>query len=435
MNKEPRIGGSMKSLVSLTLSVVFASSAFGGEKIALLFGGGTKPMEREFNLFAFTEEAIKFVKFAQERNYNIVGAYGDGRTNIKVNALLKSPLPLFSNEAFINQIDSVIQKINDGKVERIIVEVSSHGYLRSAGELTHSVRAGMPRDTTISLDHLGLLKEAALSKGVKVFIFDTSCYSGESIVLANQNTCVVTSSNSFTESLIGKSKYFSSFTLSFWDELEKNPSIEETWLKARKENLETQLPRISTKIDQLLRAPDDRYFSTSPVTTGPELDALSRRSSIFWRNEFLNLSSKSIPIYEMGHEDKPVSLSNYFDRMDKLLSINPSRERQEYLDLENTYLNPGQNISFGDCMEVLDKKDPLREDEKKLLEFCQSPEVKKFLDVNIPKFKADEALLYESGFYPLLANVPALERDSYDIMYRLKLNEPQSSELCREFQF
>lgn len=94
--------------------------------------------------------------------------------------------------------------------------------------------------TTVELSDLIELRNLAKSKHVKMAIIDASCHSGNSLDLADNNTCVISST--------GPNHYgYAAFSEKFSAGMMKGKNLEDLFLETRENDSTSGLPMISTK--------------------------------------------------------------------------------------------------------------------------------------------------------------------------------------------
>lgn len=219
----------------------------------------------------------------------------------------------FTTQQYKKLIADYVTKINNGeftKGDQILIHIATHGAIKVGGQLTHSVatanNALQNYDTLggdlADLDELKRLSDLANQKGIKLGIIDESCHSGNSLSLANDNTCVLT--------ITGPLHYGWNGGNSNPDVLNKNlvpgKSLEDIYLKARRESADTGFPMISSpegkKVqDQLyemltpyLYAFDSNHDKLLPYMTSGEQDLLCKYDSNF--AELNNIISQMLDI-------------------------------------------------------------------------------------------------------------------------------------------
>ena len=212
-------------------------SVFAGDKYFSFIGGGGEP-DGETTIF---DPEIPFVgdyvKKSRPKHVNISFNGGHGSTEKKLEESFGDKNNSFTMESFHQIIQSYADQIRSGEIksgDQVVVYLSTHGARKKDSENTHHIAFAGSDGTsdlvtleganTASLDELKVLSELALKHDVKLGIIDDSCHSGNSLALANKNTCVVSSSGP---------DLFGFASTAFSKNLKKGRSLEDYFLKAR----------------------------------------------------------------------------------------------------------------------------------------------------------------------------------------------------------
>lgn len=179
----------LKLLMPLLLTTV-ASTSFALKEIVVLGGGGDEGRE---TIFDSAYETL--MTNATLTPWNKVSVFNGGhsKTNwmIENTAKVKNKTATTSQlNSTINELTTSIQKGSLKKGDQLFLTIASHGLAHSDNSTTHSVATN---DGEFNLDSLKKLRDLAEIKGIKLAIYDASCYSGESLKLGSNKTCVVTS--------------------------------------------------------------------------------------------------------------------------------------------------------------------------------------------------------------------------------------------------
>jgi hypothetical protein len=144
------------------------------------------------------------------------------------------------------------EQIKSGQMkagDQLMLMIDTHGAVNSPGESTHQIATGSASDhldlnnlagsTNVSMDALKNLTVLARQKGIKLAIIDFSCHSGNSLSLANENTCVISST--------GTTHFgYNTFSENFIDKMKRGKSLEDVFLDTRKSTTDNSYPMIST---------------------------------------------------------------------------------------------------------------------------------------------------------------------------------------------
>jgi hypothetical protein len=121
------------------------------------------------------------------------------------------------------------------KGDQVLLVIDTHGAVRTPGEATHSV--ALEGGERVSLDELRALRDKLAKAGVQVAIVDHSCYSGASLALADENTCVLASSSANRETFTRDG---------FLTGLRPGRSLEQAFREGRFADATGDMPEIST---------------------------------------------------------------------------------------------------------------------------------------------------------------------------------------------
>jgi len=162
-----------------------------------------------------------------------------------------TPTSQFREVDYKRLIQKYTQMLKDDQIksgDQLMIYIDSHGGEKEAALKTHRISTAegtavnldsLEGSETVSLDALEALKDLAKTKHVKMAIIDASCHSGNTIALADENTCVVSSS--------GPNHYgYTSFGYAFPNAMSKGKTLEEVFLDVRNNENAPSFPMIST---------------------------------------------------------------------------------------------------------------------------------------------------------------------------------------------
>ncbi len=162
-----------------------------------------------------------------------------------------TPTSQFREVDYKRLIQKYTQMLNDNQIktgDQLMIYIDSHGGEKEASLKTHRISTAegtavnldnLQGSETVSLDDLEALKDLARTKNVKMAIIDASCHSGNTIALADENTCVISSS--------GPNHYgYTSFGYAFPNAMSKGKTLEEVFLEVRNNENAPSFPMIST---------------------------------------------------------------------------------------------------------------------------------------------------------------------------------------------
>ncbi len=239
-----------------SLLFMFCSDLFAENRIVYLGAGGE---EEGTKTTIFDGGAKIFAKFNErvKNNYKTAVAFDGGHSESEKivkydfkNADFKGS---FSAENYNKTISDIIKKIksNPPKIsanDKVMVFIDTHGAEKEPNQKTHSVslagaqiksfNSGSLPEESINLDSLSELASLAKEKNIKLAIIDGSCHSGNTLKLANDNTCVISGSL--------PNQYATDFTEFLAKKFQPGKSIEQAFIEARLEADGTPFPMISS---------------------------------------------------------------------------------------------------------------------------------------------------------------------------------------------
>lgn len=247
---------SLKTIGLLVAAISFNVSAQ-SSYMAILGGGG----EPKTSTTIFDNDVNSVTKFAVSNSQwkttlSFNGGHSKTEQIIRDNmGGFNSTTQTFTAQSFENIIKNYETKILAGEIkqgDQLMLHINTHGATRSdAVEKTHVVSTAEGTlenyDTlggkTVSLDRLKRLTELAEQRGIKLAIIDLSCHSGNTLNLANKNTCVISGTG---PNHYGYGGGGSTFTGKFNEKLSKGKSLEAVFLEARSDFYDMSFPMISS---------------------------------------------------------------------------------------------------------------------------------------------------------------------------------------------
>lgn len=249
----------------------------------LVLGGGGDPVGDK-TIFDESLQTLFDKKNELNLKTNVVFDGNHSQTESIISRATGVPVKHFTEANYNNVVNEYIRKIESGEIksgEKLLVYMDTHGGEKTDGVETHPIAMGgtpikdfskIDGGKGRSMDVLAKLAEAAKAKNIKLAIMDFSCHSGNSIALANSNTCVITSSGPNHFGYTGFANYM-------LDEMKPGRSLEDAFLAARKRETMPSFPMIST--DAGKKVSSDIYREISPYlfykdqTNGMSVDKLS----------------------------------------------------------------------------------------------------------------------------------------------------------------
>jgi hypothetical protein len=256
------------SAVILTLICALSATARAGNKYMYSFGGAGDPPNEvntftsEFDLLAVTAKGYGWknhILFNGQHPKDIEEVKSQAGDNVKK----------FSQQNFAQSLKQIQQDLTSGKIkagDQIMIVIDTHGAPTSSGK-SHLIACN---DGLCDLKKLDQILRSLESKGVKTAVVDLSCYSGHSLNLASDKTCVI--SGSSTDDVA-----WNTFSVGFTSALQPGHSLEEAFLQTRGQ-VAKGLPQIS---------------SPAGVATSATMRALSKESILYLDvSDFLKKQSR-----------------------------------------------------------------------------------------------------------------------------------------------
>ncbi|HLD99032.1 MAG TPA: hypothetical protein VJB59_02170 [Bdellovibrionota bacterium] len=205
-------------------------------KIALIIGGGGEPPGKET---IFDKSFKLLADKVRASGYESHVVFDGGHAKLETIAKTLGTKSDFTDDAIRSTLNQLLDDLKTKKIkpgDQILVVNMSHGIPPVSGQKTHHVSTMF---STFSLDALEELRELAESSHVKIAIVDQSCYSGNTLSLATDRSCVISAAGNH----VGTNRDIESF----WKEAKPGMSLESIFLNSRRDATpSSSAPRIST---------------------------------------------------------------------------------------------------------------------------------------------------------------------------------------------
>lgn len=261
----------MKLPLIVSLSILLIATPAFAERKMILMGGGGEPRAKPTTIFDDTIKSLDGYLQNNKWNQFVVsfnGGHAQTENEIKnrfPGAASKSSFTPNNYQAILKNYENQLLKGELKAGDQLLIMIDSHGAMASGTEETHQIAIGavngpnnlttLRDSTTVSLDILKNISKLAKEKGVKLGILDFSCHSGSSLSLANENTCVISSS--------GPRHFgYTGFSPNFIGNMKPGKSLEDVFLESRKTINDHSFPMISTPEGQAIN--NDFYPSITP---------------------------------------------------------------------------------------------------------------------------------------------------------------------------
>ncbi len=229
-----------------------------------VLGGGGEPTGKttifDNNLFILS-------KFVKNSDWKTVVSFNGGHEKTEEILTIKfnkaKDYGNFTKENYHSIVDEMLSKIKSGELkegDQLMISIDTHGAETDYKELTHKIALGFGAATNlnnldgakvVNLDRLKELADLAAEKGVKLAVIDLSCFSGNTLKIANPKTCVITGTGPDQYGYAGAIdyklfKYPITFGSKFFSQMKKGKNLEQTFLDARMTGNVPDYPMIST---------------------------------------------------------------------------------------------------------------------------------------------------------------------------------------------
>lgn len=242
---------------SITLSVILASSQVHSvERTFVMLGGGGEPEKISSTIFDPTLNYLD--SYLQKNKWRNVISFNGGHSQTEAIMAMKFSDSINKSSFTKNNYEVIIknyeQQIKSGQMkagDQLMLMIDTHGAMKSDNDSTHQIAVGssvsqLDRNSlsgsgsiNVSLDALKNLTALAREKGIKLAIIDFSCHSGNSLSLANENTCVISST--------GTNHFgYNTFSENFINKMKPGRSLEDVFLDTRKGTTDNSYPMISS---------------------------------------------------------------------------------------------------------------------------------------------------------------------------------------------
>jgi hypothetical protein len=225
--------------------LIFANISF-AKNIALFWGGGGEPSSKDSTIFDSDFRA--FVPGLLAKGWEVRPLFGRGHAKTENLVSQFDPQGLnreFNSKSVYEEIQKLMLEIKN--LTQVLLIVSSHGHEPQKDQKSHRVSATDPRiQNTVNLNEIIELRDLLEEHRIPFAVIDLSCYSGATLDLATQNTCVISSSSSQEFS-------YSQFASALAREMLKGSHFEQSFLKARQQFDDFSSPEISTPENSIIK--------------------------------------------------------------------------------------------------------------------------------------------------------------------------------------
>lgn len=227
--------------------ILFPLSTFAGNKYYSIIGGGGD--SREQKAAQFVTPFKNFIgNTPQVANVLFDGVHPESYAQVQ--ASTTKTVEKFNHATIENFLNRMASDIESGKIktgDQVLIYIANHGSPKNEATETHFISVDKQavgpdekrlQDQPLNLDELKKIRDLCKKKGIKLALIDGSCYSGNSLALADENTCVISSASRSQVS-------FQSFADNMTANLKSGTNLEDAFLKARASSVGGR-PAIST---------------------------------------------------------------------------------------------------------------------------------------------------------------------------------------------
>lgn len=474
----------------LVLLLINSQNAMADRKL-IMMGGGGEPKNLSTTIFDETLTGLdNYVKKNKWDEVVVSFNGGHAKTEELVNSKFKDATSksTFTKNNFNAIIKTYETQIKNGELksgDQLLVMIDSHGAMKTEGDSTHQIAVGASASQTnlndlggmtlVSMEALKGLAALAKEKGIKLGILDFSCHSGNSLSLANENTCVISSS--------GKTHFgYNTFSDNFIGKMKSGKSLEDVFLDTRKATTDNSFPMISSPEGEVINrdiypniTPYIYYYEENPLVdkmTNYLLEASSNNGLCTRANQYaelqrqleslqaastLNMNKnmpeiakiKSLIAQYKGKQDSYINMvrswgATELSNSEKFSATAKSGKKSYTMSasfswkelVETDYDSIIKNVSNA----KLSTKDPTYQAQfqasidmhtkakvKQMELIAQYPNLKDY------KVKFKQQLNEFKGTYALANQIAMEERKLYDAMYSNLRNENNQKNACKDF--
>jgi hypothetical protein len=233
------------SLKNITLFLVLTANTWASDHL-LFIGAGGEPAKLDT---IFDNTIKKIGEFTSQNPSLKVDVALNGGVHAVTKTIIDNAFPNATTKSDFRVADynrliaSYIAKLQNNEMlpnEQLMIFIDTHGASSDDKSTTHKVSTSDESgEAFVNLDELKKLQILAKEKKVKMAIIDMSCHSGSTLNLADDNTCVISST--------GPNHYgYALSSENFASKMKKGKNLEEIFLEARAQDSSSGLPMIST---------------------------------------------------------------------------------------------------------------------------------------------------------------------------------------------
>jgi hypothetical protein len=485
----------------IAFSILFFHSillGYCGEKKLYFFGGGGEP-EGPSTIFDGHINLVSQFINTKDSTWSATQSFNGGHEQTEKQLQSKLPnasaLGSFNEKNYLQALSNLEGKLVSGELksgDQLLLIMDTHGAVNSTNEKSHSVALSqgtaenletLSGASIVSMDKLEKILKLASVKGVKLALLDLSCFSGNTLKIANKNTCVIsaTGENQYGYNEVrsaNDNSPYSTFGGRFLERMKSGSNLEDIFLDARlvSQFPSPDFPMISTDtgflVNDLIYQMITPYllYNYASITNFSEsydvknlAQALCKTENQYSEinkriDEIANFTSLSKKLFDTtklkkallayrkyqiyyekalsdaqkaGDEVKDIIRRDYpdkaklFDKEDGLaiLTVNRENSLKMYKQLADEEKSKWNEHFYQKIYDELLEKDAI----SKKVSLKMSAQSK----ININNF--DEIFKKSGNSKKLAENVSAEAINIYDKLYRANANKNKESNPCKDF--
>lgn len=294
------------------LLFIFSTNVLWSQENHLVFiGGGGEPAGVHSTQFDGTVEALGSFFQDNKSSYQTLINFNGGHSTTEnlINRKFKGAeiLNYFTKDNYKTVVNDSLNKINSMPAgSKMILFINSHGTTKIGK--THSISTSGSALTNfnsvdgdiVSLDNLAEVSKLAKEKNIRLAIIDGSCHSGNTLSVANSNTCVISAS--------GPEHYaYSNFADGFSQKMKAGKNLEEVFFETRAETKAMGFPMISSP--EGILAQEEIYPLLTPY--------------MFYHDEYRGIPMDKIDIYLKNNATRSLvcEKNKEFEKLENILQL------------------------------------------------------------------------------------------------------------------
>ncbi|MGE0207341.1 MAG: hypothetical protein AB7R69_05840 [Candidatus Babeliales bacterium] len=388
----------MSKIVLTSILLIFSSLSFGENYMAIL-GAGGEPKDKDTTIFDIDIPPLS--EMQQNLNWKTTLLYNGGHKKtekfLKKNFVeMEVKAESFTTENYKKLIESYKEKILNGEIkegDQLMLLYNTHG--SKASGKTHKI---LTSDSRVSLDELEELIKLANEKNVKMAILDTSCHSGSTLNLANEKTCIISSSGPEQISLSEKG-----FSNSLFKNMKPGKTLEDIFLETLNRNKDPSFPMISSGPG--LELNDLLYKKISSFLTFYDHDKNSSLEQLL-KEKILTNQSCSEGL------DALTELADTTSALEVISSKYTADQAKRFKKSLKSYLNLQEELR--EKLSDTGYRELLIKDQICTNGFCMTYTREELLQLNIPELKTEYQLLLRANLTARNKHLNVLARASLE---------------------